>query len=74
MPKPEKDDHNFKNLAARWYVPRVIYFDLDSLLLPVYGRNLIRKNLAHKQLKSINIVATFSSIRIWEKISVNIWA
>ena len=37
MPKPGKDDHKFKNLTARWYVPRVIYFDLESLLLPVYG-------------------------------------
>ena len=36
-PKPGKDDHKFKNLTARWYVPRVIYFDLESLLLPVYG-------------------------------------
>ena len=37
MPKPVKDDHKFKNLTARWYVSRVIYFDLESLLLPVYG-------------------------------------
>ena len=37
MPKPGKVDHKFKNLTARWYVPRVIYFDLESLLLPVYG-------------------------------------
>ena len=37
MPKPGKDDHKFKNSTARWYVPRVIYFDLESLLLPVYG-------------------------------------
>ena len=57
MPKPGKDDHKFKNLTARWYVPRVIYFDLELLLLPVY-RNLIRENLARKQLKSINRAAT----------------
>ena len=37
MPKPGKDDHMFKNLTARWYVPKVIYFDLESVLLPVYG-------------------------------------
>ena len=37
MPKPGKDTHRFKNLTARWYVPRVIYFDLESLLQPVYG-------------------------------------
>ena len=37
MPKPGKDTHRFKNLTARGYVPRVIYFDLESLLLPVYG-------------------------------------
>ena len=37
MPKPEQDDHKFKNSTARWYVPRVIYFDMESLLLPVYG-------------------------------------
>ena len=37
MPKPGKDTHRFKNLTAQWYVPRVIYFDLESLLLPVYG-------------------------------------
>ena len=35
-PKLGKDDHKFKNLTALWYVPRVIYFDLESLLLPVY--------------------------------------
>ena len=37
MPKPGKDTRRFKNLNARWYVPRVIYFDLESLLLTVYG-------------------------------------
>ena len=33
-----KDDHKVKNLTARWYVPRVIYFDLESVILSVYGR------------------------------------
>ena len=37
MPKPGKDTHRFKNLTACWYVPTVVYFDLESLLLPVYG-------------------------------------
>ena len=37
MSKPGKDTHRFKNLNACWYVPKVIYFDLESLLLPVYG-------------------------------------
>ena len=37
MPKPGQDTHRFKNLTARWSVPRVIYFDLELLLLPVYG-------------------------------------
>ena len=37
MPKPGKDDHKFKILTARWYVPSVTFFDLESLLLPVYG-------------------------------------
>ena len=37
MPKPGKDTHRFKNLTSSWNVPRVIYFDLESLLLPVYG-------------------------------------
>ena len=37
MLKPGKDDQMFKNLTARWYIPRVIYFDLESLLLPLYG-------------------------------------
>ena len=32
-----EDDHKFNNLTSRWYVPRVIYFDLESLHLPVYG-------------------------------------
>ena len=35
MPKPAKDTHRFKNLTARWYLTRVIYFDLESLMLPV---------------------------------------
>ena len=37
MPKPGKNDHKFKNFTTRWYVPRVIYFDLESVLLSVYG-------------------------------------
>ena len=37
MPKPGKFDHKLKTLTACWYVPRVFYFDLESLLLPVYG-------------------------------------
>ena len=37
MQIPGKDTHRFKNLTACWYVPRVIYFDLEPLLLPVYG-------------------------------------
>ena len=37
MPKPGKNDHRFKNLTARWYVPRIVYFDLQALLLAVYG-------------------------------------
>ena len=36
MLKPRTDDHNFKNLTACCYVPRVIYFDLESHILPVY--------------------------------------
>ena len=37
MLKPRTDDHNFKNLTACCYVPRVIYFDLEPHILPVYG-------------------------------------
>ena len=32
MPNPGKDDHKFKRLPARWYVPKVIYFVLESLI------------------------------------------
>ena len=39
MPKPGKDDHKFKKLAAHWYVPS----DLESLHLPVYRRQPDRK-------------------------------
>ena len=35
-----KDYQSFKNLTARWFVPRVIYFDLESLLLPKYRPQL----------------------------------
>ena len=55
-PKPGKDTHRFKNLAACWYVPRVIYFDLKSLLLPLYDPtppNPTLKNLAPKQKRFI---------------------
>ena len=37
MRMPGKDDHKFINLTARWYVRTLIYLDLESLLLPVYG-------------------------------------
>ena len=59
MPKPGKDDHKFKNLTARWYVPRVVYFDLESLLLPVYGPQPDPQNIAHKQLNTVNPVIEF---------------
>ena len=37
MPDADKDQHIFKNINARWFVPRIIYFDLESLILPVSG-------------------------------------
>ena len=37
MPKPGKGTHRFKKLTTSWYVSRVINFDLELLLLPVYG-------------------------------------
>ena len=37
MPKPEKNKLKFTNVAARWFAPVVIYFDLESLLQPVIG-------------------------------------
>ena len=33
----DNDQHIFKNIKARWFVPRVLYFDLVSLTLPVSG-------------------------------------
>ena len=37
IPDADKDQHIFNNINARWFVPRVIYFDLESLTLPVSG-------------------------------------
>ena len=37
MLKPGEAHHKFKNLTARWYLPRVIYFLLEWLLFLVYG-------------------------------------
>ena len=37
MPKPEKKKLEFKNFAARWFAPVVLYFDLESLIQPLYG-------------------------------------
>ena len=51
MPKPGKDTHRFKNLTAHWYVPRVIYFDLELLLLPVYGPQPDPKKSSSQTLK-----------------------
>ena len=41
MPKPNKNQKVFKNLMARWFAPRVIYFDLQSIIVsvPVPARN-----------------------------------
>ena len=37
MPDVDNEQHIFKDIRARWFVPRVIYFDLESLILPVSG-------------------------------------
>ena len=35
LPAPGKNLYKFKNLAATWFVPLVIYFDFESFLYPV---------------------------------------
>ena len=37
MPDVDNDQHIFKNINACWYVLCVIYFKLESLILPVSG-------------------------------------
>ncbi|XP_063726649.1 uncharacterized protein LOC134854357 [Symsagittifera roscoffensis] len=37
MPGPDNDRHVFKNFGARSFVPRIVYFDLESLIVPVAG-------------------------------------
>ena len=37
MPGPDNDRHKFKNFCARLFVPRIVYFDLESLIVPVAG-------------------------------------
>ena len=37
LPAPGKNLYKFKNLAATWFVPLVIYFDFESFLYPVAG-------------------------------------
>ena len=37
LPAPGKNLYKFKNLAATWFVPLVIYFDFESFLCPVAG-------------------------------------
>ncbi len=37
MPNESAKDLVFKNVQARWFVPLVIYFELESLLQPVQG-------------------------------------
>ena len=51
MPKLGKDTHHFKNLFARWYVPRIIYFGLEWLLLPVYGPQPDPENSSTQRLE-----------------------
>ena len=34
LPKPTKNQKVFKNLMVRWFAPRVIYFDLESIIFP----------------------------------------
>ena len=36
-PAPGKNLYQFKNLAATWFVPLVIYFDFESFLCPLAG-------------------------------------
>ena len=37
MPGPDNDRHVFKNFGVRSFVPRIVYFDLESLIVPVAG-------------------------------------
>ena len=37
MPKPNKIQKVFENLMGRWFAARVIYFDLESIIVPVPG-------------------------------------
>ena len=37
MPSSDQNSYKFTNLSANWFVPLVIYFDLESFLRPVTG-------------------------------------
>ena len=37
MPKSNKNQKVFKNLTVRWCAPRVIYFELESIIVPDPG-------------------------------------
>ena len=37
MPGLVNDRHVFKNFGVRSFVPRILYFDLESLIVPVTG-------------------------------------
>ena len=40
MPDAENNQRIFRNINARWFVPRVVYFVLEVLILPVSGAEL----------------------------------
>ena len=37
MPSPDKNEYNFSNFLATWFVPLVSYFEFESFLLPAAG-------------------------------------
>ena len=40
MPDAENNQRIFRNINARWFVPRVVYFVLEVLILPASGAEL----------------------------------
>ena len=37
MQSPDKNEYKISNFSATWFVPLVIYFDVESYLLPIAG-------------------------------------
>ena len=62
MPGPDNGRHVFENFGERSFVPRIVYFDLESLIVPVAGPEPDNKNRTLTLSKNTRTVGMHSQL------------